>query len=73
MLASAAAMAYKAGAVYRPRLAHRLVLAAGLLLACGEPRPPSFVLVLVDTLRLDRLHFAASSAPATPAFDRLRA
>jgi arylsulfatase len=28
---------------------------------------------MVDTLRLDRLHFAAASAPATPAFDRLHA
>jgi arylsulfatase A-like enzyme len=66
-------MAYKAGAVCHPRSARPLVLAAFLLLACGAPRPPSFVVVLIDTLRLDHLHFANSDAPATPAFDRLRA
>ncbi|MBW2267115.1 MAG: sulfatase [Deltaproteobacteria bacterium] len=66
-------MAYKAGVVGRPHLPRFLVFAAALLLACGAPRPPSFVVLLVDTLRLDRLHFAAPGAPQTPAFDRLRA
>lgn len=45
-----------------------------LLAACVRPAsPPSFVVVLVDTLRLDRLAFADPAAPPTPHFDRLRA
>lgn len=44
-----------------------------VLLACGAPRPPSFVVLVVDTLRLDHLHFAAAEAGPTPGFDRLRA
>ena len=54
----------------------RSVAAAALLLTlalgCGGSRPPGFVLILVDTLRLDRLSFANPQAPSTPAFDRLR-
>lgn len=49
-----------------------LLVAASTLPGCGRARPPSFVLVVVDTLRLDHLHFAGYPEPHTPAFDRLQ-
>lgn len=49
-----------------------------LLAGCGEQgagpspkEPPSFVLVVVDTLRADRLGYAGFAPARTPAFDRL--
>ncbi len=51
-------------------------LSLGLVLAlagCSTPPPPSFVLVVFDTLRADRLHYAGYDARLSPTFDRLRA
>lgn len=49
-------------------------LAAALALGCGEATEaerPSFVLVVVDTLRADHLGYAGDAAARTPAFDAL--
>jgi choline-sulfatase len=47
-----------------------LALAAAIALACGPSKPPSVVLVSIDTLRADALS-PYGSGLATPAFDRL--
>jgi arylsulfatase len=56
------------------RLVRRAVWGALLgTIACGAPaRPPSFVLVTVDTLRADRLHSAGDERQNSPGFDRLQ-
>jgi arylsulfatase A-like enzyme len=50
----------------RPAL---LALVALALAACGEPRPPSVVLFVVDTLRADRVGAYGYKAPTTPRID----
>ena len=53
-----------------------LVSTASIAAGCKpEPPPPrpNFVLVVVDTLRADRLHFAGYAKEITPNFDALRA
>lgn len=63
------------------RFAATALLAAAAILAGGcpsEPKPasppprPNFVLVVVDTLRADRLHFAGYHKEVSPNFDLLR-
>jgi arylsulfatase A-like enzyme len=63
----------------RAGFAVALMAAGATTLACGDaPRPgapdpaASFVLVVVDTLRADRLHFAGYSKDHSPSFDALR-
>jgi arylsulfatase A-like enzyme len=47
-----------------------LVLAA-LNVACEDPRPPSVVLFVIDTLRADRVGAYGYGAPTTPRIDKL--
>ena len=48
-----------------------------LTLGCAQsPEPakrPNFILMMVDTLRADRLHFTGHDSIRTPHFDRLQA
>jgi arylsulfatase A-like enzyme len=49
------------------------LLLAGLLAACGNPQPPSILLVSIDTLRADALGCYGNAAARTPRMDRLAA
>jgi arylsulfatase A-like enzyme len=48
-----------------------LVVLAALCVACGDPRPPSVVLFVIDTLRADRVGAYGYGAPTTPQIDAL--
>ncbi len=49
-----------------------VIVAALAAAACAEaPRPRSAILVLLDTLRADRLGATGHRRPTTPALDRL--
>jgi arylsulfatase A-like enzyme len=54
-----------------------LFIAACLVIGCSAPAPkvrPNFILIVVDTLRFDRLHFAGyPRRENSPTFDALRA
>ena len=60
--------------VPRPRLVLTLLLASAL--GCtSAPEPlerPNFILMMVDTLRADRLHYAGHETIRTPHFDQLQ-
>lgn len=56
-----------------------LTAACIMFLACGDPpepedptQPPNFILIVVDTLRADRLRFAGYEKNLSPSFDALR-
>jgi len=46
-------------------------IAAALLLGCTTPERPNLVLIIVDTLRADRLHGYGHRLPNSPELDAL--
>jgi arylsulfatase A-like enzyme len=48
-----------------------LVVVAALSVACADPRPPSVVLFVIDTLRADRVGAYGYRLPTTPQIDAL--
>ena len=50
-----------------------LLLLAGLTVACAADRRPHVVLLVIDSLRADRLHHAGDPRPLSPGLDALAA
>jgi len=48
-----------------------MAIASAVLLACGEPQRPNLVLIIVDTLRADKLHSYGYPQPNSPELDSL--